>query len=302
MPHTVAFRDYQERHKGVLRKSRRFVRAVATVWHWMGWGGRKLGFYIPYRWAGSLSGITEKDTYHWLKNLWDSDRSAFQLSLAHIERYLDRLGEFSMECPEDRDRPRFDQSWCPGLDGAAAYSFVRELQPATIIEIGSGHSSRFMAKAIVDGGLSTHFISIDPQPRRGIDHLCSEVFRQTVDQVDLSLFSCLESDDILYFDGSHIAMPGSDVDMLINQILPLLKSGVWVHFHDIFLPHGYPDIWQWRGYNEQNVVAALLAGGSGFNVRFASAYVRRYMSDEIAGWPIPMPEKAFESSLWLSVV
>lgn len=301
MPDTFASRNLQERRKGSFRKSRRFMRAVATVCHWMGWGGRKLGFYIPYRWAGSLPGITENDTYRWLKDVWDRDLSAFRSSLAHIERHLGRLGDFSKRYPEDRDCPRFDQSWCPGLDGAAAYSFVRELQPDTIIEIGSGHSSRFMAKAIDDGGLSTHFISIDPQPRRGIDHLCSEVIRQTVEQVDPALFSRLESGDILYLDGSHIAMPGSDVDTLINQVLPCLKQGVWVHLHDIFLPHGYPDVWQWRGYNEQSVVTALLAGGGRFNVRFASAYVRRYMADEIAGWPIPVPERAFESSLWLSV-
>jgi hypothetical protein len=245
--------------------------------------------------------IAENSTYDWLKDAWDSDPSLFHKSLKMIETHLPRLAEFSTGYPGDRDCPRFDQSWCPGLDGAAAYSFVRELNPANIIEIGSGQSTRFMVKAIKDGGLKTRFCSIDPEPRRGIDHLCNEVIRKTMDQVGSEKFSILKKNDILFFDGSHIAMPGTDVDYLINQVLPSLNPGVWIHIHDIFLPNGYPKIWSWRGYNEQNMVAALLSGGNNFQVRLASAYVRRYMPDTISKWPIPLPEQSFETSLWLTV-
>lgn len=287
--------------KGPGKKSGQLLRALSTLSHWMGWGGRQYGFYIPYRWAGYMPAVNEDTTYAWLKQAWDADRSHFDASLEMIEIHLDRLEEFSCECADDRDCPRFDQSWCPGLDGAAAYSFVRELKPANIIEIGSGHSTRFMVKAIRDGGLNTRFRSIDPEPRRGIDHLCHEVVRKTMDQVDVSEFATLKENDILFFDGSHIGMPGTDVDTLINEVMPTLNPGVWVHIHDIFLPNGYPKVWQWRGYNEQNMVAALLAGGGRFQVRFASAYVRRYMADSVAAWPVPKPEESFETSLWLSV-
>lgn len=290
-----------DRRKKTARRFRRFLRALSTIRHWMGWGGSKLGFYIPYQWAGTLPPVTEDDTYHWLKAAWDADQAPFLESLSMIEKHLDALSAFATACPDDRDQPRFDQSWCPGLDGAAAYAFVRELKPATIIEIGSGHSSRFMARAMADEGLPTCFTSIDPQPRRGIDHLCTEVIRTTLDKADLALFATLGPGDILYFDGSHIAMPGTDVDILVNQVMPTLKPGVWVHIHDIFLPHGYPDVWEWRGYNEQNVVAALLAGGARFKARFASAYIRRHMADSIKNWPVPLQEQAFETSLWLSV-
>lgn len=278
---------------------RRFLRGLSTLRHWMGWGGEKRGFHIPYHWAGTLEPFTENDTYEWLKAAWDADRAPFEATLALIGNHLDRLAEFSDADPEDRDAPRFDQSWCPGLDGAAAYGLVRELAPARIIEIGSGHSTRFMARAIRDGDLPTRFTSIDPVPRRSIDHLCTEVVRATLDKADLSLFDELGSGDILFFDGSHIAMPGSDADTLINRVLPRLNPGVWVHVHDIFLPHGYPDIWEWRGYNEQSLVAALLAGGTRFKARFASAYVRRYMAETVENWPIPRPAESFETSLWL---
>ncbi|WP_316897679.1 class I SAM-dependent methyltransferase [Pseudodesulfovibrio indicus] len=283
-------------------RMRRFLRGLATLRHWMGWGGTKFGFYIPYEWAGTLNPFTEDDTYEWLKAAWDADQGTFRETLGRIEKHLDTLAGFAAIDPGDGDAPRFDQSWCPGLDGAAAYGLVRELAPARIIEIGSGHSTRFMARAIRDGGLATRLTSIDPVPRRSIDHLCAEVVRTTLDKADLSLFDGLGGNDILFFDGSHIAMPGSDADTLVNRVLPRLNPGVWVHVHDIFLPHGYPDAWEWRGYNEQNLAAALLAGGDRFKVRFASAYIRRHMADAVNGWPIPRPAESFETSLWLEKI
>ena len=206
----------------------------------MGWGGTKFGFYIPYEWAGTLNPFTEDDTYEWLKAAWDADQGTFRETLGRIEKHLDTLAGFAAIDPGDGDAPRFDQSWCPGLDGAAAYGLVRELAPARIIEIGSGHSTRFMARAIRDGGLATRLTSIDPVPRRSIDHLCAEVVRTTLDKADLSLFDGLGGNDILFFDGSHIAMPGSDADTLVNRVLPRLNPGVWVHVHDIFLPPRLP--------------------------------------------------------------
>ena len=55
-------------------------------------------------------------------------------------------------------------------------------------------------------------------------------------------------------------MPGTDVDFLLNRILPALPAGVLVHVHDVFLPDDYPADWEWRGYNEQLGVAALIQG------------------------------------------
>ena len=56
-------------------------------------------------------------------------------------------------------------------------------------------------------------------------------------------------------------MPGTDVDMLFNHVLPGLKRGVMVHVHDVFLPDDYPPEWEWRGYNEQLGIATLIQGG-----------------------------------------
>jgi hypothetical protein len=59
----------------------------------------------------------------------------------------------------------FDQSWFPSLDAAVAYALVRERKPQHIIEVGSGHSTRVLSKAL--GGLG-EIIAVDPAPRADI--------------------------------------------------------------------------------------------------------------------------------------
>ena len=45
---------------------------------------------------------------------------------------------------------------------------VRSLRPRRIVEVGSGHSTRFLARAVADGGLDTRITAIDPRPRASI--------------------------------------------------------------------------------------------------------------------------------------
>ena len=43
----------------------------------------------------------------------------------------------------------------------------------------------------------------------------------------------VEDNDILFIDSSHVANIGSDVNYYLFEILPVLKSGVYIHIHDI---------------------------------------------------------------------
>jgi hypothetical protein len=177
---------------------------------------------------------------------------------------------------------------------------VRKHKPSRIIEVGSGHSTRFMMQAIKDEGLNCEFTAIDPAPRADIASLPITIHNQIVQNVDTALFDQLQSGDILFIDSSHIAMPGSDVDHLFLNILPILPKGVLLHIHDIALPYAYPKSWEWRGYNEQQIVAPLLL--SGYDILFSSAYSSRHMQDEISAHGLqnlPISDIAFETSLWL---
>ena len=199
--------------------------------------------------------------------------------------------------------PRWDQDWFPRLDAAMAYTIVRTLKPRRIVEVGSGHSTRFYGSAVADEALATDLRSIDPAPRAATDGVPGlRTMAMPVQQAGLEPFRPLAAGDILSIDSSHILMPGSDVDFLLNAVLPVLPPGVLVHFHDIFLPDAYPAAWAWRGYNEQSAVA-LLVQQAGWRIEFASHYAVTRLGDavrdSVAG-ALPLLPDAVESSLWLT--
>ena len=76
--------------------------------------------------------------------------------------------------------------------------------------------------------------------------------------MDLSVFDQLKAGDFLYVDGSHCCFQNSDVTVIFLEILPDLKPGVIVEFHDILLPYDYPTIWKERYYSEQYLLAVCL--------------------------------------------
>ena len=211
-----------------------------------------------------------------------------------IEKYAAELESLGKEPPP---APRWDQDWFPRLDAAAAYALVRETRPRRIVEVGSGHSTRFLARAVADGGLPTRITAIDPQPRAGIAGLKVDFLKSSVQDVNSSLFDKLEAGDILFIDSSHQHKPGSDVELLVDRVIPVLVPGVRVHFHDIFLPDGYPPEWAWRRYNEQEAVARLVEKKE-LNVEFSSHQAAKNLSGVLAR--LPLVPGAFESSLWLS--
>ncbi len=261
-------------------------------------GLKKQGFFIPYRYADGVPSAATRSHYPAILCEMEKREEAFRQFLVELNTYTENFDNFGKApAPE----PRWGQDWFPRLDGAAAYKMVRDIKPNRIIEVGSGHSTRFMARAIKDGQLGTQFTAIDPAPRADISKLPVNILPKTVQDVDFEIFQDLKSGDILFIDSSHIAMPGTDVDLLFLDILPSLPKGVVVHIHDIFLPFPYPHPWEWRGYNEQQVVAPLLTGG-GYKILFSSQYTVRKMHSEIEKsviGQIPLAPDAFETSLWL---
>jgi hypothetical protein len=256
-------------------------------------GLKARGFFIPYRYAES---VVAHD-YLALRPFFDEARPRFVEILTWIEEH----GPALRMILRGEGPARFDQDWFPRLDAAAAYALVRREKPARIIEIGSGHSTRFMARAVTDGALATRITCIDPAPRASLAALHVERVPMLLRDADPALFGQLASGDILFVDSSHIAMPGTDVDRLFLDVLPRLSSGVLVHVHDITLPEAYPPEWNWRGYNEQLLVGAILQGG-GYELLFASHFVTSKLPSSMTEGvlaEIPISPGAHETSLWM---
>jgi len=154
--------------------------------------------------------------------------------------------------------PSRNNDYFSGLDALALYALLRMRRPRRYLEIGSGNSTRFAARAIRDEGSNTHITSIDPQPRAEIDMLAHRIERTSLENIDQAIFGELQPGDFLFFDGSHYCLPNSDVVTFFLEILPELPAGVVVQVHDIRLPYDYPPKLKRHWYGEQYILAMYL--------------------------------------------
>lgn len=197
--------------------------------------------------------------------------AAYRDTLEAIVARAPALLELPPRPTDDPLEPHWLNPWQPGLDAAAIYALVRDRRPTRYVEVGSGISTMFAARAIRDGGLDTRVVSIDPQPRLGIDALCDEVIRAPLET--LEAFPEVGPDDILFVDDSHRVFTGSDVSVFFLDWLPALPGGALVGLHDILLPSDYFPEWSGYHWSEQYLLAAwLLGGGARMRPLLASAY------------------------------
>ncbi len=188
-------------------------------------------------------------------------RDLYVETLLELLRFRDDLARIPLE-PSSNDPGWVQQPpWILGLDGASLYGFVRSTKPARYVEVGSGNSTKFVARARRDGALDTHITSIDPHPRAEIDALCDAVIRSPLESCEAGVFQELGQGDVVFFDGSHRAYMNSDAVVFFLEVLPSLAPGVLVGIHDIFLPSDYPPQWIARYYSEQYLLGCYLLGG-----------------------------------------
>ena len=135
-------------------------------------------------------------------------------------------------------------------DAICLYGMIRHVRPRRIIEVGSGYSSCVMLdtnELFFDNRIECTFI--DPYPERlqslirKDDHARIAIVPKRVQDVAPRRFHEQAANDILFIDSTHVAKIGSDVNHIIGNILPVLRPGVYVHFHDIFYPFEYPLEW-----------------------------------------------------------
>jgi hypothetical protein len=191
---------------------------------------------------------------------WQAIDDFMNLLIPHLD-----LHDIPME-ERDSITPYWNNSYFGLQDGRIAYSMIRALAPRQVVEVGSGHSTRFMRKAIIEGSLKTRLISIDPQPRKDITLLADEIMPENICNIPLKYFDRLECGDVLFLDASHLTVHGSDVVHVILRILPNLAPGVVVHFHDIYLPAEYPTECDRFYYSEQYLLAAFLLGNNDWEI------------------------------------
>jgi hypothetical protein len=241
-----------------------------------------------------------------LAAILDGERESYRRMIDQIVSAADGLSAIQDHTGSSDREPRWNPGNIPGLDGAALYAFVAARTPATYLEVGSGNSTKFVARAIRDDQLSTRVVSIDPNPRAEIDDLCDEIIRGPLESADLSVFETLRAGDVVFFDGSHRAFMNSDVVVFFLDILPQLPDGILVGIHDITLPDDYVQGNAGRYWSEQYVLAAFLLGGhTRTRVAFPAWFVSQdpELGQELDRlWDRLPPVERHGDSFWLETV
>jgi predicted O-methyltransferase YrrM len=200
----------------------------------------------------------------------------------------------------------FDNKYYTYTDGIVLYAMMRSFKPKRIIEIGSGFSSAVMLdtnEIFFDNQIQLTFI--EPYPDRlyslinKSDEQSTQIIVKGIQAVNLEIFEELEENDILFIDSSHVVKTGSDVNQILFEILPRLKRGVLIHFHDIFYPFEYPKEWVYggRNWNEDYFLKAFLMYNSEFEIKLFSHYIHQH--HQKAFKKMPLAYKNTGGNLWL---
>jgi len=181
----------------------------------------------------------------------------------NLDRQAERYAEIG---------PLMDGATAGGMlgleDARVLRGMIRHLRPEHVIELGSGHSTR-----VIRAATTGEHVVYDPYPDDGIRATGTiKVVRKSAIDVPIAEYQSLKCGDVLFVDTSHVVKIGGDVTHIILEVLPTLQLGVWVHFHDIFLPWEYPrHLVQDKRlfWAEQYLLQAFLAFNNDFTVELA---------------------------------
>ncbi|HEY5909748.1 MAG TPA: class I SAM-dependent methyltransferase [Verrucomicrobiae bacterium] len=211
--------------------------------------GQRCGFdLLPRHFYSSIPDINQLRERH----DWRKPRSMVGVPGKEIETQL----TFVAECcpPPLRERLRckdiFDyacrENKVVGFGATEAdflFCFMASKRPRRVVQVGAGVSTAVMLLAARESGHHAEFACIDPYPTAFLQRASAaaeiKLIPQPAQQVDITTLTDLESGDLLFIDSTHAVRVGSEVNLLVLEVLPRLKPGVWVHFHDIYFPYDY---------------------------------------------------------------
>lgn len=211
---------------------------------------------------------------------------------------------------QEKLRYNFNNSYYTHNDGIILFSIIRHFKPKNIVEIGSGYSSAVMMdtnELFHNGEINLTFI----EPYAGnrlnalmtaMDKKNTTLIQEDVQLVSLDVFKNLKKGDILFIDSTHAVKTGSDVNYILFEILPVLSTGVLIHFHDIYFPFEYPKSWVLDGFgwNEAYFLKAFLMYNKDFRIVLFSDYLSKF--HEEAFHFMPETYRFNGSNLWIEKV
>lgn len=253
-------------------------------------------FYSP---VISIEDVKKREAEIWKKR--DEDGiSGVELRTEEQIKLVQQFTKYYAVLPfksekQENLRYQFENGSYSYTDGIILYSMIRHFEPKRIIEIGSGYSSMVMLdtnELFFNNQINLTFIEPYPEKLYSLmkedDRKQATVIESEVQQVSLNVFEKLEAGDILFIDSTHISKTGSDVNFILFEILPVLKRGVLIHFHDVFYPFEYPKEWvfQGRNWNEDYILKAFLMYNEKFEIKLFSEYLHKHHKNIFEDMPL----------------
>jgi predicted O-methyltransferase YrrM len=276
-------------------------------------------FAIPYPPGHFYSPVVDPETVRDYVSRFAPKRpeeiAGIELDLDAMLAYWNRCREviastpFS-EDPNGRDRYYYRGGPYPYGDAIMLRAIISAQRPRRIVEIGSGFSTACMLDSLDHFDLTqTRITCIEPHAARlrsvlrPADEARVDILERPVQGMALDTFARLEANDILFIDSTHVLKTGSDVHYELFHILPVLKPGLLVHFHDCRYPFEYPDQFIFErnySWNEAYALRAFLMYNAKFRVFFYnSLFAAQHRALAVATCP-PFAKNP-GSSIWLSV-
>lgn len=180
------------------------------------------------------------------------------------------------------------------VDADFLFCFIHTVRPKKIVQIGCGVSTAVMLLASSEvAGYRPEVVCVEPYPTDFLRKVTRSgeicLITDKAQSVPLETLTDLSDGGFLFIDSTHTVKPGSEVNRLVLEVLPRLKAGSWVHFHDIYFPYDYQ-----RGIlddelffsNESVLLHAFLIGNSAFTIR-ASLSMLHYVDPTRLGRSLP---------------
>lgn len=225
---------------------------------------------------------------------------------------LEHLKVFYRELPFTRTKTPgrryfFENPAYSYSDAICLYGMIRHARPRRIIEVGSGYSSCVTLdtnELFFSNRIACTFIDPYPSLLRSLitseDGDRVEILPSYLQEVDVTRFRELGENDILFIDSTHVAKVGSDVNYIFFEILPALRRGVYVHFHDVFHPFEYPAAWLYEGrvWTEAYLLRAFLSFNAAYEVVLYNTFLEYFHRAEFERH-MPLCLENEGGSIWL---
>lgn len=199
------------------------------------------------------------------------------------------------------------------------FAFVATQKPREIFQIGCGVSTALCLAAASHARYTPAITCVEPYPSPYLQRLAQtgaiRLMPQRAQDLEPATIEALGPDTLFFVDSSHTLDPAGEVSRIILEMLPRLKHGATVHFHDILFPYDYDrhilkDSLFFQ--HESVLLHAFLAYNPRFSVQASFSFLHHQAAHELTTLlpryqPAPNHEGLaagegdFPSSIYLSV-